>query len=120
MSNQDELAHCFEGGSSGLTERFLEDALRLSPLFDGVPPIARRFSPADIRGRSIDELFRDIPDGVRYGRVISQHRTCAQPSREELQRHKWKDLPARTSSDEVLLPSGAGIYEPLCVPRPSV
>jgi glycine dehydrogenase subunit 1 len=55
---------------------------------------------------SIDELFRDIPPGVRYGRELDIAAALTEP---ELQRH-MEDLARKNVVDEVCF-LGAGIYD---------
>jgi glycine dehydrogenase subunit 1 len=55
---------------------------------------------------SIDELFRDIPQGVRYGRELAIGPALTEP---ELQRH-MEELAGKNVVDEVCF-LGAGIYD---------
>ena len=55
---------------------------------------------------SIDELFRDIPEGVRYGRELDIAPALTEA---ELQRH-MEELAAKNVVDEVCF-LGAGIYD---------
>ena len=55
---------------------------------------------------SIDELFRDIPEGVRYGRALD---IAPALTESELQRH-MEELAAKNVVDEVCF-LGAGIYD---------
>jgi glycine dehydrogenase subunit 1 len=55
---------------------------------------------------SIDELFRDIPEGVRYGRELD---IAPALTESELQRH-MEELAAKNVVDEVCF-LGAGIYD---------
>ena len=55
---------------------------------------------------SIDELFRDIPKGVRYGRELA---IAPALTESELQRH-LEELAAKNVVDEVCF-LGAGIYD---------
>ena len=56
---------------------------------------------------SIEELFRDIPEGVRFG---ARARRAAGALRGRAARGTWKSSPRRTSLDEVSF-LGAGIYD---------
>src|SRR6201989_1629728 len=61
---------------------------------------------AAIGGSSIDELFRDIPAGVRFGRELDVPRALPEA---ELQRH-LEELAGKNVVDEVCF-LGAGIYD---------
>jgi glycine dehydrogenase subunit 1 len=55
---------------------------------------------------SVDELFRDIPGGVRFGRELDLEPALSEP---ELQRH-LEELASRNTVDEVCF-LGGGVYD---------
>ena len=78
--------------------------------FLSLTPDEREAMLAAIGVASIEELFRDIPAGVRLGRPLGVPPALAEA---ELSRH-LEELAARNVVDEVSF-LGAGIYDHYCL-----